>query len=63
MLLKIIFLLILHIFYVLSSVPEEQFCHSYAGGSVYPLGLSPQQTDHKLQWTKAVSKLQIIITC
>ncbi|XP_017768948.1 PREDICTED: peroxiredoxin-4 [Nicrophorus vespilloides] len=33
---------------------DEESCHSYAGGSVYPLGSDPSKTDHKLQWTKAM---------
>lgn len=53
---KLIIFLFLNLQLVLSAVPDEESCHSYGGGSVYPLGLNPQQTDHKLQWTKAVSK-------
>jgi hypothetical protein len=34
---------------------QEESCHSFAGGSVYPHG-SPRNVDHKLTWTKAVSK-------
>jgi hypothetical protein len=34
---------------------QEESCHSFAGGSVYPQG-SPRNVDHKLTWTKAVSK-------
>jgi peroxiredoxin (alkyl hydroperoxide reductase subunit C) len=34
---------------------QEESCHSFAGGSVYPQG-SPRNMDHKLTWTKAVSK-------
>lgn len=34
---------------------QEETCHSFAGGSVYPQG-SPRNVDHKLTWTKAVSK-------
>jgi peroxiredoxin (alkyl hydroperoxide reductase subunit C) len=34
---------------------QEESCHSFAGGSVYPQG-SPKNVDHKLTWTKAVSK-------
>ena len=34
---------------------EGESCHSFAGGSVYPQG-SPKYIDHKLTWTKAVSK-------
>ncbi|PSN46260.1 Peroxiredoxin-4 [Blattella germanica] len=32
---------------------QEETCHSFAGGSVYPQG-SPINVDHKLTWTKAV---------
>nr|AFZ78681.1 peroxiredoxin [Coptotermes formosanus] len=32
---------------------QEESCHSFAGGSVYPQG-SPKFIDHKLTWTKAV---------
>lgn len=32
---------------------EEESCHSYAGGSVYP-HTSSRMVDHKLQYTKAV---------
>jgi len=34
---------------------QEESCHSFAGGSVYPQ-VSPRNMDHKLTWTKAVSK-------
>ena len=34
---------------------QEESCHSFAGGSVYPQG-APINVDHKLTWTKAVSK-------
>lgn len=33
---------------------DDDSCHSYAGGSVYPQG--DGRADHKLQYTKAVSK-------
>lgn len=33
---------------------DEGSCQSYAGGTVYPQGTD--KSDHKLQWTKAVSK-------
>lgn len=38
------------------AIPEDESCHSYADGSVYPTGVSKEETEHKLQWTKAVSK-------
>lgn len=38
------------------AVPEDESCHSYADGSVYPTSVSKEATEHKLQWTKAVSK-------
>lgn len=34
---------------------EEESCYSYAGGNIYPHG-SGSGTDHKLQFTKAVSE-------
>lgn len=42
------------------ATPEDESCHSYAGGSVYPTGVSKAETEHKLQWTKAVSKYKIM---
>jgi len=33
---------------------DDESCHSYAGGSVYPLGTESSKPDHKLQWTKAM---------
>lgn len=53
--LKSAIFLIFQLSFVLCAAPEEESCHSYAGGSVYPLGSNPQETEHKLQWTKAVS--------
>lgn len=44
------------IIYTNAAVSEEESCQSYAGGNVYPLGSDPEKTDHKLQWTKAVSE-------
>lgn len=35
---------------------EEGSCQSFAGGTVYPQGTD--KSDHKLQWTKAVSKYE-----
>lgn len=35
---------------------EEQSCHSYADGNVFPVGADPEKTGHQLQYTKAVSK-------
>lgn len=52
-----VFLLLLSVHLAYLSVPEDESCHSYAGGSVYPTGVSKEETEHKLQWTKAVSKL------
>lgn len=49
-----VFLLCVHVAYL--ATPEDESCHSYADGSVYPTGVSKEETDHKLQWTKAVSK-------
>lgn len=37
---------------------DDDSCHSYAGGSVYPQG--DGRADHKLQYTKAVSKFCIL---
>lgn len=37
-----------------STSDDDDSCHSYAGGSVYPQG--DGRADHKLQYTKAVSK-------
>lgn len=37
---------------------DDDSCHSYAGGSVYPQG--DGRADHKLQYTKAVSKFFVI---
>ncbi|CAH0553133.1 unnamed protein product [Brassicogethes aeneus] len=36
------------------SSQEEESCHSYAGGNVYPLGSNPVKAEHLLQYTKAV---------
>ncbi|KAK5649222.1 hypothetical protein RI129_000251 [Pyrocoelia pectoralis] len=38
----------------LTSCDDYNNCHSYAGGSVYPVGSNPETSDHKLQWTKAL---------
>nr|AKG26772.1 peroxiredoxin 1 [Dastarcus helophoroides] len=46
--------LILNIYFSFSSILEEESCHKYGGGSVYPLGVNPGHAEHKLQWTKAV---------
>lgn len=54
MIFKSIFLFI-NILYLISVSADEESCHSYAGGSVYPLGTG---ADHKLQWTQAVSKFK-----
>lgn len=35
---------------------EGESCYSYAGGTVYPQDKDYVQSDHKLQWTKALSK-------
>lgn len=49
-------------FYVNSATPDSESCYSYAGGSVYPMESSdPEKTNHKLQWTKAVSKYFIVL--
>lgn len=34
---------------------EEESCYSFAGGNIYPHGVG-SSIDHKLQFTKAVSK-------
>jgi len=39
---------------VFAATPDDETCHSYAGGTVYPLGANPETSDHKLQWTKAL---------
>lgn len=42
--------------YVNPATPGGESCYSYAGGSVYPQEYrDPEKTDHKLQWTKAMS--------
>lgn len=38
------------------ATPEPDSCYSYAGGNVYPMENDPAKTNHKLQWTQAVSK-------
>lgn len=53
---QVLIILVLNVNFIITSVFTDETCHSYAGGSVYPLGSDPQQTEHKLQWTKAVSK-------
>lgn len=36
---------------------EGESCYSYAGGTVYPQEFrDPKKGDHKLGWTKAMSK-------
>lgn len=40
------------------TIGKEQSCHSFAGGNVYPYTW-PHGGDHKLQWTKAVSKYRL----
>lgn len=43
--------------FVNPAVPEGDSCYSYAGGTVYPQEYrDPTKTQHKLQWTKAMSK-------
>lgn len=44
---------------VLSAIPGDESCHSYGDGSVYPLGANPETSEHKLQWTKALSEFEI----
>lgn len=44
-----------------AATPETESCYSYAGGSVYPSLSNPEKADHKLQWTKAVSKYFIFL--
>lgn len=41
---------------VLSAIPDGETCQTYAGGNVYPHTSNPERADHKLQFTKAVSK-------
>lgn len=53
---RCLFLLLVSVIQINCAVPDDESCHSYAGGSVYPLGANPEKADHKLQWTKAVSK-------
>ncbi|RZC33840.1 peroxiredoxin-2 [Asbolus verrucosus] len=38
-----------------AAASDEEACHSYGGGSVYPLGVNPEKAEHKLQWTQAVT--------
>lgn len=52
----LLFVLLCCVYFSHSTTPEDESCHSYAGGSVYPTGVSKEETEHKLQWTKAVSK-------
>lgn len=42
------------------TIAKEQSCHSFAGGNVYPYTW-PHGGDHKLQWTKAVSKYRLYV--
>lgn len=45
-----------------SGTPEGESCYSYAGGTVYPQdNRDPTKTQHKLQWTKAMSKYRFIV--
>lgn len=46
--------LVFYVFCANSMSNDEGSCQSYAGGTVYPQGTD--KSDHKLQWTKAVSK-------
>jgi peroxiredoxin (alkyl hydroperoxide reductase subunit C) len=39
---------------IYGAIPDEESCHSFGGGSVYPLGVNPEKAEHKLQWTQAV---------
>jgi hypothetical protein len=41
---------------IYGAIPDEESCHSFGGGSVYPLGVNPEKAEHKLQWTQAVSE-------
>lgn len=52
-----VFCVLIPVLFTSGAFPDEESCHSYAGGSVYPLGSDPEKTNHKLQYTKAVSKL------
>lgn len=54
-----LFILLINVIFALAAVPDDESCHSYAGGTVYPLGANPETSEHKLQWTKAVSKCPI----
>lgn len=53
---NIIILLNLALLTYCAAPDEGDSCYSYAGGSVYPTVSNPEKAEHKLQWTKAVSK-------
>ncbi|XP_044259943.1 peroxiredoxin-2-like [Tribolium madens] len=38
----------------LGATPDEESCHRFGAGTVYPLGVDPKKSEHKLQWTQAV---------
>lgn len=51
-------LLLISAVLVLGAIPEDESCQTFAGGSVYPHTSNPERADHKLQFTKAVSKFK-----
>ena len=55
----VIAILVLQQSHVGAASGDDDSCYSYAGGSVYPEG--EVKIDHKLQFTKAVSKYYIHI--
>ncbi|KAI4459172.1 thioredoxin peroxidase [Holotrichia oblita] len=49
-----LFLIVLNFHSSFQTTPNDEYCHSFAGGSVYPYGSDPDKTEHKLHYTKAV---------
>lgn len=44
----------------LANTNEGNSCYSYAGGMVYPQEFrDPEKSNHKLQWTKAMSEYKV----
>lgn len=45
----------------ISTIACEDYCQTFAGGSVYPHTANSLETKHQLQYTKAVSKFHNFI--